>query len=349
MKGVDAPIKITVEKGGEAGKMDELAGSTKLSVGLVGSPTIPPPRYHSELPPNPLLDVSRLRTPSRGRGNLFPGSLFKGKQTSGRSSYEVEVRIVDVDFTQSTLSGYLSISHLTDNHPQLTTFFSGEIVGEKYGFLTGPRYYAQATEQDDMRHWSRFEKFRKVRNELRRPALTMSDLEYSSGGDGVGRERGFCFMRWKEKFLVPDHTVRDISGASFAGFYYLQLEFEPPSREEMEKRWQVSVSAEGTRSAQHVIVPVSPVPATPEGDSVMDTMPSPIPFRRRRSSQGARAGQMPSPPPGVPSAGVGSRPATWRRQSIDKNRREDGYPVLKVSVNAFAARYRSNAKHLCGK
>ncbi|PRD29033.1 UNVERIFIED_CONTAM: Glucose-induced degradation protein 4-like protein [Trichonephila clavipes] len=25
----------------------------------------------------------------------------------------------------------------------------------------------------------------------------------------------------KEHFLVPDHTIKDISGASFAGFYYI--------------------------------------------------------------------------------------------------------------------------------
>lgn len=31
----------------------------------------------------------------------------------------------------------------------------------------------------------------------------------------------FVFMRWKEHFLVPDHTIRDINGASFAGFYYI--------------------------------------------------------------------------------------------------------------------------------
>jgi len=30
----------------------------------------------------------------------------------------------------------------------------------------------------------------------------------------------FVYMRWKEHFLVPDHTIRDINGASFAGFYY---------------------------------------------------------------------------------------------------------------------------------
>lgn len=29
------------------------------------------------------------------------------------------------------------------------------------------------------------------------------------------------FMRWKEHFLVPDHRVRTITGASFEGFYYI--------------------------------------------------------------------------------------------------------------------------------
>lgn len=30
-------------------------------------------------------------------------------------------------------------------------------------------------------------------------------------------------MRWKERFLVPDHRVGNISGAGFAGFYYMCL------------------------------------------------------------------------------------------------------------------------------
>jgi len=34
-------------------------------------------------------------------------------------------------------------------------------------------------------------------------------------------------MRWKERFLVPDHRVQDINGASFAGFYYVCVDFEP--------------------------------------------------------------------------------------------------------------------------
>ena len=31
----------------------------------------------------------------------------------------------------------------------------------------------------------------------------------------------YVFMRWKEHFLVPGHRISTISGASFAGFYYI--------------------------------------------------------------------------------------------------------------------------------
>ena len=38
-------------------------------------------------------------------------------------------------------------------------------------------------------------------------------------GDVAQQEH--IFMRWKERFLVPDHRVRSIVGASFEGFYYI--------------------------------------------------------------------------------------------------------------------------------
>jgi len=57
-----------------------------------------------------------------------------------------------------------------------------------------------------MVHWQRFPAFRHVKHELKKPHLTMND-----------RDRGAVFMRWKERFLVPDHRVQDINGASFAG------------------------------------------------------------------------------------------------------------------------------------
>ncbi|KAK4690072.1 glucose-induced degradation protein 4, partial [Tremellales sp. Uapishka_1] len=191
--------------------------------------TVTPPPQPSSLshelqlhvPPNPLLDVTKKRIPSMGRGCLYPGSIFRGTQTSGRSAYEVEIKFLDVSFPTSTLCGYLSISHLTDTHPHLTTFFTAEIIGPHYGFLTGERF--GATEHDDMRHWGRFEQFRRpaTRADMIRPELLLRDPI------GKQRERDFVFLRIKERFLVPDHKVKDISGASFAGFYFAMLDLSP--------------------------------------------------------------------------------------------------------------------------
>jgi hypothetical protein len=136
----------------------------------------------------------------------------------------------DVDFSSSFLCGYLCIRGLTDDWPELTTYFDAEIIGSRYGFLT--RGWG-ADEEGDMVHWARFPAFRHVKNKLKAPHLTM---------DG---SPGAVFMRWKERFLVPDHRVQDINGASFAGsslltlsrayflnpaqtgFYYVCVDFNP--------------------------------------------------------------------------------------------------------------------------
>ncbi|KAF7792982.1 hypothetical protein EIP86_004087 [Pleurotus ostreatoroseus] len=168
----------------------------------------PPSAY-----PDPLTDITRLRVRSQGHHCLYPGATFKGTQKSGRNSYDVNVTIVDVDFAASHLCGYLRIRGLTDDWPELTTYFDAEIIGARHGFLT--RNWG-ATEQEDMVHWARFPAFRHVRHELQKPHLTMCE-----------KDRWAVFMRWKEKFLVPDHRVQDISGASFAGFYYVCVDFNP--------------------------------------------------------------------------------------------------------------------------
>jgi hypothetical protein len=62
-----------------------------------------------------------------------------------------------------------------------------------------------------MTHWGRFPAFRHVKNKLKAPYLTV---------DGYP---GAVFMRWKERFLVPDHRVQDINGASFAGDSFIDL------------------------------------------------------------------------------------------------------------------------------
>ncbi|KDQ61020.1 hypothetical protein JAAARDRAFT_173465 [Jaapia argillacea MUCL 33604] len=166
---------------------------------------------------DPLVDITRLRVRSQGCHCLYPGAVFQGTQKSGRNSYDVTVNIVDVDFSSSSLCGYLCIRGLTDDWPELTTYFDAEIIGSRYGFRTQDW---SATEQDDLSHWSCFPAFKHVKPELQKPSWTVPD-----------RDRGAVFMRWKERFLVPDHRVQDISGASFAGFYYVCVDFNPQAHQ----------------------------------------------------------------------------------------------------------------------
>lgn len=161
---------------------------------------------------------------------LRPGSKYRGTQRAERQVYDVNVNIKHVDMAESYMCGYLKIqgllsssspllfpclltnppSGLTPDHPQLTTFFEGEIIGPKYSFFTDHESWG-ATEHIDLSHWSKFPAFRSSARNMRKgrmPRLEHLPQEY-------------IFMRWKEHFLVPDHTVRSISGASFEGFYYI--------------------------------------------------------------------------------------------------------------------------------
>ena len=56
--------------------------------------SLPVSSEEAERPANPLLDVTKARVTSAGRGALYSGSVFRGTQTSGRSAYEVEVRFL---------------------------------------------------------------------------------------------------------------------------------------------------------------------------------------------------------------------------------------------------------------
>eukprot|EP00128_Syssomonas_multiformis_P005151 Colp12_sorted_trinity150504_noHs@6236 len=138
---------------------------------------------------------------------LYNGSTFRGFQKSGRNSYEVEVELKYVDLANSFLCGYLHIKGLTDDYPLLTTFFEAEVVGDKHSFLT--RKW-EADEAVDRQHWSKF------------PAFSGLERVFSKDGFKYNFSTSdYVFMRWKEHFLVPDHHVRNIAGASFAGFYYI--------------------------------------------------------------------------------------------------------------------------------
>ncbi|BGP14048.1 hypothetical protein JCM10213_002343 [Rhodosporidiobolus nylandii] len=184
-----------------------------------------PHALHNPLP-DPLLSqplFSAARTPT-SRGPLHPGSTWAGVQRSGRSSYEVRVKIDTVDVAAGTVCGTLEIKGLTPDLDSLVTFFEGEIIGEPGlpGLKTG-KY--GATEADDLKHWRRFPAFTRnqLEKELLPPHLNLRDAQ----------NKPQLFMRWKEQFVVPTEGVgrgAAIHGASFAGFYYCCLDLEPSAR-----------------------------------------------------------------------------------------------------------------------
>lgn len=162
-------------------------------------------------PPSMGYDFSNVRLiPSSPSSFLRAGSRFHGTQQSERQVYDVQVEIKHVDMRESFLCGYLRIQGLTEDHPTLTTYFEGEIIGSKYSFLTQHQDWG-SSDKTDLTHWAKFSAFRPFQKQARKGHLHIPGLA----------QRENIFMRWKEHFLVPDHRVRTISGASFEGFYYI--------------------------------------------------------------------------------------------------------------------------------
>ncbi|KAF8978563.1 GID complex subunit 4, VID24 [Entomortierella lignicola] len=175
--------------------------------------------------------------------DLYSGSKFRGIQRSGEHSYDVRVDIKNVNLDESFLCGYLHIDGLTEEYPELTTYFEAEIIGPKYSFHT--RKW-DADEMIDEEHWTQFEAFECLANSVFNRSDIDEDEDMEEEEDEQIRrhhhhhQNGRCphhqsynpqtyshknedvvFMRWKEHFLVPDHNIDGISGASFAGFYYI--------------------------------------------------------------------------------------------------------------------------------
>ncbi|BFZ57642.1 hypothetical protein PYCC9005_004695 [Savitreella phatthalungensis] len=170
---------------------------------------------------------------------LRPGARFVGTQKSGRATYEVGVELKHVDMADSFLCGYLRISGLSEEHPTLTTYFEGEVVGPKYSFITKRPEWG-TTETIDVEHWARFPAFKNIvlgqrkrekerqaleatdRNAAAKAAMDSADIMQSDGrirstattsytnpiaavveGNGAHVGQGHIFMRWKELLVVP--------------------------------------------------------------------------------------------------------------------------------------------------
>lgn len=148
--------------------------------------------------------------PNTSSSFLKPGAKFVGTQKSEKSKYEVSVELQHVDMEESFLCGYLRIQGLTEEHQSLTTYFEGEMIGTKHTFITKHPEWG-SSEKVDLQHWGRFPAWRPYGGSAKRHNHTVKNFA----------QRENIFMRWKEYFLVPDHRVRNITGASFEGFYYI--------------------------------------------------------------------------------------------------------------------------------
>ena len=140
--------------------------------------------------------------PNKASSILCTSSRFTGNQKSKGKSYNVDVIFHHVDLERSYICGYLGITGLINEYPILSTFFDAEIISKRYPFLT--RKW-EADEDVDRKHWSKFDAFLPYLDTFNNDSFDYDQLLRGKNAD-------FIFMRWKEHFLVPDHTVRDITG-----------------------------------------------------------------------------------------------------------------------------------------
>lgn len=149
---------------------------------------------------------------------LKPSMIFTGYQISGYKKYQVTVTLKTVNFTKGSsnvtsphMTGFLSINGLTNNHPEISTFFDAYAVTDsKFGFLSSTWDHLNSltsTDENDLEHWYNFPAFKQFK-------------QFNNLIDDYLNER-FIFMRWKEKFLIDDPSLDTIEGASYDGYYYI--------------------------------------------------------------------------------------------------------------------------------
>ncbi|OMJ29677.1 Glucose-induced degradation protein 4-like protein [Smittium culicis] len=157
---------------------------------------------------------------------LYSGSKFKGFQTSEFKSYPVSITLKYVDIMRGSLCGYFCINNLLNDNSSLMTYFETEIIGINNSTFVTNKWDASVAV--DAQHWGLFDQFDKYKHMLTcqhssgTPENSCTATTASvSANDFDFMSCDVVFMRVKELFLVPDHTISQINGASFAGFYYM--------------------------------------------------------------------------------------------------------------------------------
>lgn len=205
----------------------------------------------------------------------------------------------------------MTIYGLTPALDRLCTHFEGEIVGE--GSFDWETRKWGANYVDDMNHWNRF-----------RPSLpssipsTPSTPTQDPSLDPRTNNKAL-YMRWKEQFVIPQSTQLhsdsntdaqagpdNIHGASFAGFYYICLDFEPDAEEGMGmpgregggmERRRSSAPAAVQRGEGGLLPILSPLVVEESLPTILDSTPATLPvspsptpqplLRHRRCSTGS--------------------------------------------------------------
>ncbi|XP_047059962.1 glucose-induced degradation protein 4 homolog [Lolium rigidum] len=141
---------------------------------------------------------------------LTAGRCFAGTQNVSSlqkdEAWKVNVRIHGCDLEQGYLCGTMEALNVPLADTPVVTFWEGEIVDAKnYTFFTGKW---EASAEDDVRHWSKFESFTPL----------LSQIETDGGKSMDLSNYPHIFMRWKEQYFV---NVGVDCGLTIAGFYYV--------------------------------------------------------------------------------------------------------------------------------
>ncbi|KAM0844243.1 hypothetical protein ACQ4PT_057197 [Festuca glaucescens] len=183
-------------------------------------------RPHPPSPPNMPVRVVDTATPSSQPSSgqdtnavqpsapscslLTAGRCFAGTQNVSSlqkdEAWKVNVRIHGCDLEQGYLCGTMEALNVPLADTPVVTFWEGEIVDAKnYTFFTGKW---EASAEDDVRHWSKFESFTPL----------LSQIETDGGKSMDLSNYPHIFMRWKEQYFV---NVGVDCGLTIAGFYYV--------------------------------------------------------------------------------------------------------------------------------
>lgn len=183
--------------------------------------------------------AARSDTGTTTTNYLRPRMQFTGYQISGYKKYQVVITLKTVNLPLGGVSspsphvrGFLTIRGLTNQHPEITTFFDAFAVNHsEFGFLSSswardsPMGSCRADDQTDLEHWLNFPAFKQLFlsgcSQSQEEPPTLNDIIDGTYEFSNYLEQRFVFMRWKEKYLVPEELADGVEGASYDGFYYI--------------------------------------------------------------------------------------------------------------------------------